>query len=167
MPAIDFNAEEVEPNKGFDLLPPGDYQAVISESEEKATKDGKGSYLQLTFVVTAGEFANRKVWSRLNLNNPNEQAVAIAKGDLSAICHAVNVLRMSDTTEIHDLPIAIRVVQKLNKQSGEMQNEIKKYFSMKDFKQAKEAVKPTPKPASTPSTNSSAKTTTTAPWKKS
>jgi len=35
-----FNAAEVEPNEGFTPIPAGEDQAVITESEMKATKDG-------------------------------------------------------------------------------------------------------------------------------
>jgi hypothetical protein len=109
MAAINFNAAEVAPQTAFDPLPPGNYVAVITESEEKATKAGTGSYLQLTFEVVEGQYQGRKVWARLNLNNPNDQAVAIARAELSAICHAVNVIDLKDTTQLHDLPMAIRL----------------------------------------------------------
>ena len=126
MAAFNFNAAEVAPNTGFDPIPAGKYAAVITESEEKPTKAGTGSYLQLTFQVTDGEFANRKLWARLNLNNPNDQAVSIARGELSAICHAINVLDLKDTTQLHDLPMVIRVTAKPDK-DGEVRNEIKGY----------------------------------------
>jgi hypothetical protein len=38
-----FNAADVEPNSAFTPLPAGEYQAIISESEMKPTKDGQAS----------------------------------------------------------------------------------------------------------------------------
>lgn len=150
MAAINFNAAEVEPQKAFDPLPAGNYVAVITESEEKATKAGTGSYLQLTFEVIEGQYQGRKVWARLNLNNPNETAVSIARAELSAICHAVNVIDLKDTTQLHDLPMVIRLNAKPDK-DGEVRNEIKKYEAMSNSKpaattQQKPAATAAPKP---------------------
>src|SRR5262245_6505451 len=99
-----FDAAKVEPTNLLDPLPAGKYPAVITESEMKPNKAGTGSYLQLTFEVLDGAFKGRKLWSRLNLDNPNAQAVQIAKAELSALCRAVNVMAPNDSADLHDLP---------------------------------------------------------------
>ena len=73
-----FNAHEVEPNASFEPIPADKYLAAITESEMKPTKNGRGSYLQLTFTILEGEYKDRIMWARLNLNNPNATAVKIA-----------------------------------------------------------------------------------------
>jgi hypothetical protein len=75
----------------------------------KPNKDGTGSYLQLTFEILDGPHKGRLLWARLNLDNPNATAVAIAKAELSAICRAVGVLAPKDSVELHDLPLVIHV----------------------------------------------------------
>ena len=75
MSTINFNANEVEPSTGYDPIPAGKYQAVITESEMKPTRTGNGQYLQLEFEIIEGEYKNRKVWARLNLENANADAV--------------------------------------------------------------------------------------------
>ena len=70
-----FDATQVEPTTNFEPVPAGKYEAVITESEMKPTKSGSGSYLQLSFQIVDGPFKNRLLWSRLNLSNPNNQAV--------------------------------------------------------------------------------------------
>jgi hypothetical protein len=122
-----FNAREVEPNTGFDPIPPGDYIAAIIDSEEKDTQAGTGTYHKLEFQILEGQYANRKLWVNLNLNNPSEEAVKIARGELSAICRAVNVLTPNDTVELHNLPMSIKVGVEKRKDTGEMQNRIKGY----------------------------------------
>lgn len=122
----DFDADTVEPSTGFDPVPAGKYKVVIAASEEKKTKKGDGSYLQLEFVVIDGEYKNRKLWARLNLNNPNDQAVSIARAELSAICRAVNVRKIKDSSQLHDIPLVVRVAAKPD-DKGEMRNEIKGY----------------------------------------
>ena len=123
-----FNANEVDPNVSFDPVPAGKYLAVIVESEMKPTKNGKGSFLELKFQIIEGEYANRNVWARLNLDNPNQQAVQIARGQLSAVCRAVGVLTPKDSCELHNLPLIIDVKCKKRQDNDEMTNEIKGFL---------------------------------------
>lgn len=122
-----FNANEVEPSTDFEVIPPGKYVAVITETEVKKNKAGTGTYLQLTFQVIEGEFKNRLLWARLNLDNPNATAVKIARAELSAICRAVGVLQPKDSCELHNLPLVITVRCKKKPDTGEIQNELKGY----------------------------------------
>ena len=127
MAILNFDANEVEPAKGFEPLPTGNYKAVISASEEKQTKAGTGSYLSLTFDIIEGEHKGRKVWANLNINNPNQDATRIAYEQLSAICHAVGVLKPKDSTQLHDLPLMIYVVTK--SKDGGTETSVKGYKS--------------------------------------
>jgi hypothetical protein len=127
MAALNFNAAEVQPQQSFDALPPGRYEAIISASEMKDTKAGTGQYLQLTFDVVGGQYEGRKLWSRLNLVNPNATAVQIAERELSAICHCVGILVPADSEELHDALLVIDVIQELNPMSGQQTNRIKGY----------------------------------------
>lgn len=122
-----FNATEVEPTTSFEPLPAGKYLAAVTESEMKPTKSGSGSYLQLTFTILEGEYKNRVLWARLNLNNPNATAVKIARSELSAICHAVGVMQPRDSVDLHNLPLVITVKLKKRDDTGELTNEIKGY----------------------------------------
>ena len=122
-----FNASEVELTGNFEPIPAGKYQAAITESEMKPTKNGGGSYLQFTFTITDGEYKNRVLWARLNLNNPNATAVKIAMSELSAICHAVGVMQPRDSVELHNLPLVIVVKLRKREDTGELTNEIKGY----------------------------------------
>lgn len=124
-----FNADEHEPLDDFSPIPAGDYLAILSESEVKATKDGQGHYLKLTFEILEGEYKGRKLWSQLNLHNKNATAVKIAQSELSSICRAVKVMQPKDSCELHNLPLLIKVKLKKREDTGEMQNEIKGYES--------------------------------------
>jgi hypothetical protein len=120
-----FDATQVEPNAGFDPIPAGKYLAAITESEMKPTKNGSGSYLQLTLTVLEGEHKGRVLWARLNLNNPNATAVKIARAELSAVCHAVGVMQPRDSVELHNIPLLITVKLKKRSDNDELTNEIK------------------------------------------
>jgi hypothetical protein len=127
MATLNFNAHEVEPSVAFEAVPAGKYIAVIVDSEMKQTKSGNGNYLELTFEITEGEYKGRKVWARLNIDNPNADAVKIARGELSAICRAVNVMTPNDSVDLHNLPLEITVKCKKRDDSDEISNEIKGY----------------------------------------
>jgi hypothetical protein len=120
-----FNASQVEPTGSFDALPAGEYEVAIVDSEMRDTAAGDGQYLQLELKVMHGPHANRKLWDRLNLINPKEKAVQIAKGTLSAICRAVGVLTPNDSSELHGRRL-IAVVGQYEYQ-GKQRNEVRGY----------------------------------------
>ena len=124
MSTINFNAEAVEPSVPFEAIPAGKYTAIITDSDLKETRSGNGRYLQLEFEITEGEYAGRKLWSRLNIENPNPEAVKYARADLAAICRAVGVLHPGDSVELHNLPLRITVRCRKN-QDDEIVNEVK------------------------------------------
>src|SRR5574340_423845 len=100
MAGLNFDASTVNPNQAFDPIPPGWYNVQISESEMKPTNDGSGAYLALTMTVLDGPHAGRKLFDRLNLQNKNSVTVEIAYKNLSAICHAVGVIRVQDSAQL-------------------------------------------------------------------
>ncbi len=132
MSLLNFNASEVEPSAGFEPIPAGKYQAVIVDSELKQTKSGSGEYLELVFEIIAGEYRNRKLWTRLNINNPNAEAARHARADLSAICRAVNVINPGDSIELHNLPLTITVRVKKDKETGTLSNDTCGYTPRED-----------------------------------
>jgi hypothetical protein len=121
-----FDASKVEPND-FGVIPPGDYEACIVNSEMKATKDGTGQYLNLEIQIVGGQYQNRKLFEKLNLVNKNDQAVTIAKGTLSAICRAVNVLTPNDSSELHNKTFRVAVGVRKNDYKGDMENHVKSF----------------------------------------
>lgn len=122
-----FDASQVEPNAGFEPIPAGEYNACIVNSEMKMTKNGNGQYLNLELSILDGPYQNRRLFDKLNLQNPNAEAVTIAKGTLSAICRAVNVLAPDDSAQLHMKPLRINVGVRKREDTGEMQNTIKSY----------------------------------------
>lgn len=109
MATLNFDANAIQPDTSFEPIPAGWYNAVIDESEMKPTRDGSGAYLALRFNIIDGQYAGRKVFTRLNLRNQNPVAQDIAQKQLSTICHAVNVLNVQDSSQLHALPMQIRV----------------------------------------------------------
>ncbi len=125
----EFDAGSVEPQREMGVLPAGEYRCVATESDFKDTKAGTGKYLEITWQVIEGQYANRKLFSRLNLMNPNSTAVEIARSELSSICRAVNVLKLKDSSQIHNIPLLVKVAVKKREDTGEDSNEVKGYRS--------------------------------------
>lgn len=121
-----FNANNHQP-KDFSPLPAGEYQVVIVSSDRKRNSANTGSYLKFEFDVVDGPGKGRKLWVNLNDENPSQEAVKIAMGELSAICRAVGVLTPNDTVELHNIPLTVKVGIRKNKQSNEEENHIKGY----------------------------------------
>lgn len=155
-----FDAATVEDAGGnFELLREGDYEAVITASEEKHNKAGTGRYLKLEFQIISGPAEKRKLWANINIDHPNEQTVKIARAELKRICYAVGVLKPNSSSDLHDIPMIIKVGYEKRKDTGEVQNRIKGYRSKSG--QTSEA-QPTkaPNPAPAPGTGAA------PPWKR-
>lgn len=126
-----FNAEEVAPAGDRTPIPAGDYRCVIIKSEWKATSKGNGKYLEITFqIIEDGMVKGRMLWSRLNLQNPNSQAVEIARSELSSLCRSVGKMVVRDTAELHDIPLVVSVSLKKREDTGDITNEVKGYKSV-------------------------------------
>lgn len=98
-----------EPTTAQELLPAGKYRAQIVESEMRVTKNGMGQFLWLMLDILEGEYKGRKIFDHLNLVNPNPTTVEIAQRTLSAICHATGKMHVSDSEELHLIPMTIQV----------------------------------------------------------
>lgn len=109
MVQLNFDATNVAPAKAPEALETGWYQSNVLLTEMKPTKNGQGAYLEISFRLSQAPHAGRTLKSRLNLQNTNQQAVDIAYGELSAICHAVGKLRVQTSEELHGGPLEIFV----------------------------------------------------------
>ena len=135
-----FDATTVAPQTEFQALPSGEYLMAVTESENKATKDGNGSYLMLTFTVLNAvipEHLGRKIFARLNLNNANPVAVEMAQRELSAICHSVGALKIQDSQQIHDLPMTCKVTHVPAKGEYAESNKISAYKPASEYGKGK------------------------------
>lgn len=149
-----FNVADV-PEDEYELIPPGVYKAMITESEMKATKGGDGAYLELKIQLDDG----KSIKERLNIQNKNETAVRIAYQTLAKICKACNKTSVQNTDELHNIRFMVEVTVEKGKpyvkdgetKQGNDQNAIKKYMSLND---AAQSASPVQESSATP------------PWKK-
>jgi hypothetical protein len=124
---LNFDAREVEPRGNFEPIPAGKYPVVIVESTMKPTKAGDGQYLELVLQIQGGPHDGRQLWDRLNLKNPNQTAVDIARQTLSSICRAVNIPTPKDSADLHGKTLMATVKLRTRQDTGEPSNEVKSY----------------------------------------
>lgn len=116
----------------YELMPAGFYTAQVIESEIVPLSSGLGQALKLTFEVLQDGYRNRKVWARLNIRHSGSpEAERIANEQLRELCESVGVVRMTDTVELHNKPVSIRVKIREDKSGKyEPQNEVIGYKSV-------------------------------------
>jgi len=120
----DIDLNDIEPSD-FEPLQPGWYVCCIEQSEKKPTSKGNGHYLQLDMTVAAGPRKGKRLWERLNLWNPNQTAVNIAKASLKKLAAAVDIESLQDPSEMHFKYFEAKIV--LREYQGENREEIKDY----------------------------------------
>jgi hypothetical protein len=113
MTQFNFDATNITPDMGRpEPIPAGNYRAQIVKTELKNTKSGTGIILSTEFSILGGEYDNRKVFANINVINNSSVAQQIGQGQLSAICHAVGVMKVDDNTLplLCNRPLSISVV---------------------------------------------------------
>jgi hypothetical protein len=154
-----FNALDIEPTQSSNPIPADWYEAVIGSAEQKPTKAGTGSYLELTIEIVSGAYQGRKVWDRLNLQNPNSTAVEIAQRSLSSICRSIGVNNPKDSIELCDKPLMVKIAVKASDGQYDASNEVKGY-------EAAGGASSTNGTAATASPVVATASASTPPWKK-
>ena len=132
MAQLNFDATNVPQADSVDAIPAGWYNAAIDQSEMKPTKDGLGAYLETRFNILDGQYANRKVFTRLNLRNANPVAQEIAYKQLSSICHSVGVIQVADSQQLHGHPLKIKVKVRAATGDYEASNEISAFKNINE-----------------------------------
>jgi hypothetical protein len=123
----EFTSEGHQPI-AFGPVPVADYQLMVVSSDVKATNKGDGSYASLDIVVVEGQYEGRHIFQNVTLENPNEKAVEIGRRQLADLCRAVGKLRISDTSELHDVPFYARVGIEKGKDGYDDKNKINQFY---------------------------------------
>lgn len=145
MARLNFDARTVTPDTGGgDPVPAGWYNVAVEASDMKPTNDGTGAFLETRYTILDGAHKGRKLFGRFNLRNASEKAMEIAFHQLSALAHAVGVLLVEDSQQLHNIPLKVKVTlrpgtEKKNPQTGlgtgefyEASNDIKAWANIND-----------------------------------
>lgn len=136
-----FNANDFEELGDFSPIPNGDYVVSIESTERKALNNAaNGDKLVVTYVVSDGDHAKRKLFDNLNMwHTGSPDAAQIAARTLAQICRVVGKPQIQDTDELVGCNLLVRVESE--EYEGKTYNRVKAYNKLNG---------PTP-PASTPS----------------
>ena len=108
MATLSFDATSID-TSSHDPIPAGVYEALITDSEIRATRAGNGKGINFTFEILSGPHKGRKVWAWINFQHPKAEAQRIGQEELARLCKAVGVGKLDDTAQLHNLPMMITV----------------------------------------------------------
>ena len=115
------NHEEATERQSFEVIPEGDYVAIIQDSTVKDCRNAAaGKYLEITMEILDGEFKGRKIWHKLSLwftdlTAGHTSMRESAEKELGNICRAVGIITPNDSGELHGKPISIKLICKKGK----------------------------------------------------
>ena len=93
----------------FEPIPVGSYKVQAIESKIEDTKSGSGQMLVLSLEILEGEYANRRLFDRMNIRNDNPQAQSIAQRALADLCLQIGITQLRDTDELLFKPMTVKV----------------------------------------------------------
>ena len=121
-------AEYDEPIDMFAPLPAGWYPAEVEKYELKKTQAGTGVFLHLQFSVSGEKYANRKLFTNINIKNPHPTCERIGQAELASLARALGIGTLSSSDQLAGGTLDVRVIiGKEPNNKGELENEIKGY----------------------------------------
>lgn len=107
--SMGFDANTVEPDKGREPLPEGEYLCMVEKAEEKNVSNNTGVQLVVELRVLEGPQAKRKIWHRINLQNKSAKCVEIGRAQLSSFCRATGIMTPRAVHEFANRTLRVRV----------------------------------------------------------
>lgn len=119
---LDLSSVEVKPASGYNVVPTGEYDVVVSKAEIKETKSG-GSMLILGYEVQSGDQAGKTIKHTMNIVNQSAEATRIGLETLKRVAIATghkNPNKIADTDELINKNPFLVIVEEV--QDGEYKN---------------------------------------------
>ncbi len=141
---LNFDATKFNPEQGMAKHPVGKFPAIISGVSVEENNSKTGGYFSVLFTTQAGSIRkNYNLW----FNNPSDgqkQAIDIASRQLSALCHAVGIIRLGDGRELINARCQIDVTPQAK---DERYNEVSKVYDANGDEPGKAPAAPQPQAA--------------------
>ena len=110
------------------VVPEGWYNAKVDQIEQRVSASDN-TYLNISFKIAEGDFANQMLWDRLNLWHPQKVTVEISQRRLSALFRAAGYSSLGNTDDLLGEEIQVRVKVRSGDNGYDDQNEIRDYRS--------------------------------------
>lgn len=95
---VDFDSGD-----DFGAVPAGKYSVVVKRAEERQTKAGNGTYINLGLEITGPEYAGRWLWDMAATDHPSEKWVETGRKKLSQLCVAGRLRGFRSCTELEGI----------------------------------------------------------------
>jgi hypothetical protein len=110
MNAFDFNPETEEGSQPFELVPKGKYTAEVVDAAIVDIKSGRGQMLKLTWVISGGDYDDRRVFQQIIVQHESEDAMRFGRQRIKDLCDACGIReRVTDVTVFCHKPCQIAV----------------------------------------------------------
>lgn len=141
-----FDATGIPPQQVSGKHPEGNFPFQISNTRVVPTKANDGGIFEVEFTTPGGSIINR-----YNLFNKSQQAVEIAQKELSALCHATGVFKLSMNADNlamcgHELRGARGVIKVRTQPGNEQYSEVEKVFDANGNEPGKSGATAAPQP---------------------
>ncbi len=112
----DFDARSIQPQQGLDKHPCGMFDFNITNTFLAPSKDNQHLMLNVEFTSPAGRIVRNYI-----VDGSSAQAIEIAQKQLSALCHATNVYRLTYPKDASGNPIFTEAARELRGGRGRME----------------------------------------------
>lgn len=112
----DFDARSVQPQQAGDKHPVGMFDFQITNTYLKPSKDNQHLMLLVEFSSPAGRIERNYI-----VDGASAQAIEIANKQISALCHAVNIFRLTYPKHPDGSPVMDQAARELRGGRGRME----------------------------------------------
>jgi hypothetical protein len=110
MAALDFNPNSVAPSeRSYTVLPAGWYSVTIDGASVENNKNNPGRHVKLDLTVISVNGRGRKLFPKVNFENPSATSQRIGQEQLRDICAACGIERLTDTDQLLRKQLDIKV----------------------------------------------------------
>jgi hypothetical protein len=156
----EYSVDDLPAGDSYELLPPGWYNATISQADTAITKNGTGQYIKVRYDITGPTHQGRVVFGNINVQNASAAAEEIGRKQLGEIMRAIGVPRIRDTDQLIGGTLQIKVKVRTGDGKFDDQNEVS------GFKPMAGAAPPSSAPFGQPAPAAPAATKSAPPWAK-
>lgn len=133
----EFDSSTYKDMQDVQPVPPGEYTAIITESDIKDNSDGRGKHIKMIYEIQAPEsYKGRKVFDNINMTHDDmnsdpkkEEMVRIGRERFATLTRAIfgDNRKVQDTSELHMRAVNLTVSIKPAQGQWGPANNIKKF----------------------------------------
>jgi len=118
-----FVSDDTKARSSFTPVPTGEYHLLVEKSVEGKSSAGN-ALLKIQFKIEDGEYADRKLFTNINLEHDNPQVVSIGQQQLQTLRLQLGLKTISCAEDLvgHSFVTTVKVNKR--KDTGELVNEV-------------------------------------------